>query len=356
MAHLNFVFICQAVDDDDPILATTISWIRAFARHPQVENVSVLSLRSGKYVMPDNVSVTAIQGKNRLSTLLRFYKAVITAMTSHKADFFFIYQGGAYPFLLLPFKICFKKPVFQWKALPYISPQMKFYARYCDTKVFTSTPNAFPLALPGKLKVIGQGIDTKHFINIPGREKTGDLVTVGRIAPVKKLEVILQVLELCKQRYGKTYRLDIYGPASEQHTQYLEYLQALINTLRLSEEVSLMGPVKQEYLPAILNKHRVFINCSETALDRVVVEAMACELPVLATNVCIADILPQSLKEQLFVAEDTVEHIAHSLHALMSQSEEQLTGIGKDLRKIIVQDHSVERLIDKIVTEVQHSL
>lgn len=355
MAPVNFVFICQAVDEDDPILATTISWITAFANHPQVEHVTVLSLRSGQYQLPRNVNVTAIQGNNPFHTLFRFYHTVLTAIRRRRADFFFIYQGGPYPFLLLPVKIGLKKRVYQWKALPYISPQTRFYARYCDTAVFTSTPNAFPLSLPEKLKIVGQGIDTKHFRVMPEIPKTGDLVTVGRIAPVKKLEVILQVLALCAQRYGQTYRLDIYGPTSEQHAGYWNDLQTLVGTLNLSGQVALLGPVKHADLPAILNRYRALINCSETALDRAVIEAMACELPVLTTNLCAADILPQALKTRLFVAENHVAQIAHALHTLMSHSDEQLRKIGEDLRNVVVQEHSVERLIGKIMTEVQAS-
>ncbi len=356
MAHLNFVFICQAIDEDDPTLATAVSWIRVLARHPLVKNVTVLSLRSGRAALPENVTVSTFRRPSRLATILWFYKAVITIIRFQKADVFFIYQGGPYPFLLLPFKLFMGKPIYQWKANSYVSPQMRFYAKYCNTKTFTSTSQAFPLTLPGKIEIVGQGIDTEKFSPQPHQKRTKDIVTIGRLIPVKRLDIMLRALDACRRNYGNAYQLDIYGPDSHEHPQYKEHLHTLIKELELTSQVSFKGAVRHDSLPAILREYRVLMNCCEGALDRAIVEAMACGVPVISTNACFAEILPQKFLKMLIVPADNFEQQAEALQWLLSQNDDFLTDLGVALREIVVQDHNIDQLIDRILAIIVNSM
>jgi glycosyltransferase involved in cell wall biosynthesis len=350
MAEMRLVFICQAVDQNDPILASTVRWIEEFAKKPQVEQMTVITLRGETFALPSNVEVHAIRGRNRLVTLARFYREVTRAVL-RGVDCFFIYQGGPYPVLLLPFKLLMGKPIYQWKAHPYIGPMMHLYARFCDTKVFTSTRHAFPLRLPN-VRVVGQGIDTAQFCIGPS-PKMGNLVTVGRIAPSKQLDVMLKALAQCNHRYGTSYRLDIYGPILKMNDEYEQYLRALVEQLNLSVFVSFRGAVPQHQLPEILNRYRLFLSFSKTALDKSVVEAMACGLPVISINPCVEEILPEHLRPLLMVPATDVDNQAQTIHHLLSSDDRQLSEIGQALRNVAVRDHSVTSLIDKILTEME---
>jgi glycosyltransferase involved in cell wall biosynthesis len=347
---MRLVFICQAVDQNDPILASTVRWIDEFVKKPQVEQMTVITLRKETFALPDNVEIHAIRGRNRLVTLARFYREVSRAVF-RGVDCFFIYQGGPYPLLLLPFKLLMGKPVFQWKAHPHIGLTMRFYARFCDTKVFTSTRNAFPLRLPN-VRVVGQGVDTAQFC-IEALPKTGDLVTVGRIAPVKRLDAMLRALAQCNRRCGASYRLDIYGPTLEMDYEYREHLKALIAQLDLSAFVSFRGSVPQDQLPGILNRYHLFLFFCKGALGKAAVEAMACGLPVISTNPCVEEILPEHLRPLLMVPETDTDKQAQSIHQLLSSEDRQLSEIGQALRNVAVRDHSVTSLIDKILTEME---
>lgn len=346
---MRVVFICQAVNQRDPIQATTVRWIKALAGKPQVEAVTVIALRKGRFTLPDNVTVCAIKGTNRLITLTRFYKEMLRAVL-RKTDCFFVYQGGPYPALLLPFKLITGKPIYQWKAHPYVSLMMRFYARFCDTKVFTSTQNAFPLNLPN-IRVVGQGVDTAEF-RLKHVIKTGDLVTVGRISPVKRLDRMIRAVARCNCRYGTSYRLDIYGPTLEKDREYREGLEALISELNLSAMVSFRGIAPQDQLPDILNRYQLFLNFSETALDRAVVEAMACGLPVISANPCVEEILPLELRDLLTLPEEDMDMQAERIHRLLSLDDVRLAETGRTLREVVVRDHSVEALFDKILAEM----
>ncbi len=347
---MRLVFICQAVDQNDPILASTVRWIDEFAKKPPVEQVTVITLREGTFALPDNVEIHAIKGRNRLVTLARFNKGVLRSVV-RGVDGFFIHMGGPYPVLLLPFRLLMGKPVYHWKTHPYISPMMRFSARFCDTKVFTATRNSFPLPLPN-VRVVGHGIDTTVF-HIKPLPKTGDLVTVGRIAPSKQLDVMLKALAQCNHRYGTSYRLDVYGPILRMNDEYEEYLRALVEQLDLSAFVSFRGAVPQYQLPGILNCYRLFLSFSKTALDKSAVEAMACGLPVISTNPCVEEILPEHLRPFLMVPAADMDNQAQTIHHLLSSDDKQLSEIGQALRNIAVRDHSITSLIDKILVEME---
>ena len=184
-------------------------------------------------------------------------------------------------------------------------------------------------------------------------EKTGHLVTVGRISPVKHIDEMIKMLAFCRRKYGKSYRLDIYGPLYGKDMRYKQYLDDLIRELDLDDMVFFHGAVGHEDLSDILNRYRIFLSFSATALDRSAVEAMACGLPVISTNTCVEDVLPQKLKPLLMVPKDAPEGQSRKLVQLLSVDRKNLDKIGKVLRDNVVQNHSLEGLIDKILSEME---
>jgi glycosyltransferase involved in cell wall biosynthesis len=350
MASLRIAFVCQAVDEADPILASTVEWVRTLADQPQVKEMSVIALRRGSFSLPHNVKIYTIGGGNRFITLVRFYSIVLKLIFC-RVDCFFIYQGGPYPAFLLPFKLLSGKPIYQWKAHPYINRTMLFYTRFCNTKVFTSTRNAFPLK-SSKVKIVGQGVDTRKFY-IKSSIKIGDLVTVGRIVPIKRLDIMFKALAQCNSLYGKLHSLAVYGPALNQGCEYWNYLQTMVTSLNLSRQVSMQGPVHHNQLPDILNQYHVFLNFSDTALDRAVVEAMACGLPVLSSNPCVAEIIPPELRALLIIPAHDIDKQAELIHHVLSLDDRVLAEIGQTLRRVVLRDHSVDTLFAKILAEME---
>tara|TARA_Y100000310_G_scaffold343301_1_gene450259 strand:- start:8801 stop:9856 length:1056 start_codon:yes stop_codon:yes gene_type:complete len=346
----NIIFICQAVDDNDPIMASSISLIREIALRPEIEKVTVLTLRQGDFILPENVQIHTIKGKNRLATVIKFYKEIFKRIK--QTDYYFIYMGGHYPLLLLPIKLLFGKPIYQWKAHPKISLSMRFYAYFCDTKIFTSVSKAFPLKLD-KVKVVGQGVDIGQFNIDNSLSKTEDLISVGRISQVKYLEKALRALAACNQRYNTNYRLNIYGPVFAKDQNYKNQLDQFIIKLNLSQLVRFRGAVSRQQLPNILNRHQLMISFNTTALDRSVVEAMACGLPVITPNQCVAEALPK-YHHSLIITENDIDQHAEIIHQLMSLSEEKRSNLGQELRLIVKENHSLKSLVAKIIKEINN--
>ena len=134
---------------------------------------------------------------------------------------------------------------------------------------------------------------------------------------------------------------------------YQERLESQIRKHQPQEWVHLRGPVNQDALPELLNRSRVFLNFSQTALDKAVLEAMACEVVPLSTNPCVAEILPEEYIPLLIAKDGDIDDQAARLHRLLSVPESERAAIGRRLREIVLADHSDERLFDRILKEIQ---
>ncbi len=350
-AHgLRVVFICQAVDLDDPVLPTTVRWIEALANERRVERVTVLALRVGRYELPANVVVRRFGRSRRLATASAFLNEVARSVRG-RPDFFFVYQGGPYPPMLMPFKLMLRIPIVQWKAHPVITPAMSRHARWCDDLILTSARAAFPMDLD-KVRVMGQGVDTKRF-RIEERPRIGDLIAVGRVAPIKGVHQMIEALAHANRTYRTEHKLNIYGPTMAADAAYEAKAEALIERLGAGDWVALHGPVGQDRLPDLLNAHRASLNFSAGAIDKTAVEAMACGLPVISTNEAIIEVLPPDLQPILVPDRESTEDQARVIHALLDRPDAEIRQLGQRVRELAVADHSIDHLFDRILDEVE---
>lgn len=347
---MNLVFIAQAVDADDLILASTVRWIQLFADHGDVGWVGVITLREGAHDLPSNVDVTAIGGPGgRPARLFRFYRAVAEFQRKSRVDAFFVYQGGPYPVLLLPWRLGAGIPVYQWKAHPHVSTLMWFYARFCDTRVFTSTRAAFPVDLPN-VSVVGNGIDVDQF-SIAPIAPDRDIAIVGRLSPSKRIELGIETLAALRRRSEHVPTLDVIGPSFDPG--YVQRLEAQIAALDLQRHVTFTGGIPRSELPDRLRRYRAILNVSQTALDRAVLEAMACGIPVVSTNPCVKEIVVEDGLDRLCIAPDDAEMVAERLQAVLALQPADRERLGWQLRAIVVAGHSDVSQSDRIVRTIR---
>jgi glycosyltransferase involved in cell wall biosynthesis len=344
-------YVCKAVDETNPTVATQVRWIRELAARPQVEHVRVLTRTLGPATLGDNVTVTTFGHRGWPATVLEFWRQVL-AQPRAEIDLYFVAQGGPYPALLLPLKLFRSQGIVQWKAHAHVSSRMRFYARYCDDLVFTPTPSSLPLDLPN-IRVVGHGIDTELFrppaVTAPSR----DLVAVGRIAPIKRLDVALDLLRRCRVTWGTTPSLDIVGPCQAKDSGYLLHLEHLVEELGLSEDVRFLGSVSHDELPGLLGGYRASINLSDTAFDKAAGESMAVGVPVVTSNDCTTEMLPADLRPLLAAGRQDSVGLAELVHDVVGWDDDTRARIGATLRANVVENHSLNALFDKILTHVE---
>ena len=110
------------------------------------------------------------------------------------------------------------------------------------------------------------------------------VVSIGNLNPQKGFENLLRGFALANLRVAK---LRIRGGRSPQHPDYLEFLQDLASELDLDDStVAVLNNAEQ--VPRVLAAADIFCLSSEPrseGIPTVLLEAMSCEVPVLAANV-----------------------------------------------------------------------
>ncbi len=129
--------------------------------------------------------------------------------------------------------------------------------------------------------VISQGADTAGITAKTdyGAREIVELLTVGRLAVHKGLDVLLNALAQLSS--DLRWRLSIVGDGPEHAA-----LAAQVSKLNLTERVTFKGWAKREALPAIYRNADLFLLPSrEEGMANVLMEAMCAGLPSIATRI-----------------------------------------------------------------------
>ena len=339
------LYVCRGVDDDDPFTGVQAAWIRALAAHPAVDSVHVLARFASAVDLPDNVTVRTF-GRAR-GRMRRFMREVVRTPRP-RPDVFLVTQGGPWPLLLLPFKLVMRRPVFQWLAQPVLSGRTRVAMALADDGVFTATAGSLPSGVK-RVHVVGHGIDVARFQPAGDDSQRRDIVVVGRISPAKGIEQMLVAFAAAAARYGLEGNLDIIGRSGAANRDYLARIEATVARLGLAGRVRFLGAVSYAEMPQAVARYSLALNFSSTALDKAVVEAMSAGVPVLATNRCVAEILPADLASRLVVDAGDVDAQARAMSELVALDGQARRDLAAQLRAIVVEGHSVEHLFDAML-------
>jgi glycosyltransferase involved in cell wall biosynthesis len=112
--------------------------------------------------------------------------------------------------------------------------------------------------------------------------KPGYILYVGALAPHKNIDTIISTLSILKDRYSLSPRLVIAGA---DHAGYSKYLLSIGENLGVTDQITLLGLVPYNELPALYNKAEVFVMLSLCeSFGFPILEAMACGCPVVSSN------------------------------------------------------------------------
>jgi sugar transferase (PEP-CTERM/EpsH1 system associated) len=202
---------------------------------------------------------------------------------------------------------------------------------------------------PSRIRVLSNGIDTQLFsprpelrrsvLEIAGIPTSRFILgTVGRLVPIKDHTTLLKAAELLAQRGVDVHVLLAgAGPELTRHQKFLERSPALAN------RVTFLG--SRDDISQILNGMDVFVLPSfSEGMSNTLIEAMACELPVLATRVGgNPEVVGSQLADSLFAPGD-VDGLAASLERLAQDSSLRRT-LGKVARQRAVSSFSLECMV-----------
>jgi glycosyltransferase involved in cell wall biosynthesis len=206
-------------------------------------------------------------------------------------------------------------------------------AERVSTAVVSVDRASFPLP-SAKLRTIGHGIDLNEFPCADGTRPGGPLraAVVGRYSPTKGLDEIVRGFRLALDR-GLDARLELRGPASPG---VQEEVKRRLAAAAGDDRIEIGGPVPRAALPALFARSDVLIN-NHRSPDKVVYEAAAACLPVLASSESFRSLLPPELRF------DSAESLADRLVALDPRRR-------PELREAVRRSHSVESWAEGILS------
>jgi glycosyltransferase involved in cell wall biosynthesis len=326
------VFVTQAVDSAHPALAATIPKIRALAA--RVDEVVVLAQSAGAADLTDNVDVRTFGGSSRPGRFLRFERELVHALP---ADAVVAHMIPVYVLLAAPLVRPRRIPLLLWYTHWKASAQLRAAERLA-TAVVTVDRRSFPLD-SAKVRPIGHGIDVSEFdcSERPAHDAVRALV-LGRYSPAKGLATILRGVQ------------QVDGVEVELHGAALNELER-----RHRRELAQLGPplgdaVARAELPALFARSDVLVNNMEAgAPDKVVYEAAAACLPVLASNPVFDDLFAGY---PLFFERESPESLAERLRWFAALSVAERAEIGRTLRGRVAHSHSVDTWADGLLAAV----
>ncbi len=184
----------------------------------------------------------------------------------------------------------------------------------------------------GKIFVLSNNVDTDLFKPIIVEKKPHSLLFIGRIEKEKNLESLVRALA------GLESELDIIGGGSQAGS-----LKKIAEELKV--KVNFLGRISNDNLPVIINNHEVFILPSlYEGNPKVLLEAMACGVPVIGTNVRgINSIIKHG--ENGFLCEASPESIRQAVIEL--QNDANLRKILGDYARRYVEEYcSLNKLVN----------
>jgi glycosyltransferase involved in cell wall biosynthesis len=249
-----------------------------------------------------------------------------------------------------------KKKIGLWYTHKQVSLSLRMAERLVDI-IFTASKESFSLK-SRKLKVMGHGIQSKKFFKSKVESQKLEnrkfrILTVGRISPLKDLKTLIKAVGELRI---KNYELKIVGRAgTDEQEKYFQEVKDLAKKLKTEDNVRFIGSVPNRDVVKYYNQTDLFINMAPTGgLDKAILEAMSCEVPVLVCNKTLEDDLSRINSNFIFEYKNYKE-LSEKIKFILDMRAEERIEIGKKLRKIVIEKHDLKNLIKRLVEKMKEA-
>ncbi len=293
---MKLLIVTQTVDTQDPVLGFFVQWIEEFAKHVEI------CLKKGKYELPKNVTVhslgkenahnTAPSGARRCITrpLYAFRFLSLAWRLRDNYDTVFVHMNQEYVLVAgLLWKI-FGKNIYLWRNHYSGSFITDIVAIFC-TKIFCTSKYSYTIKYK-KTMLMPVGVDTNRFSLDKGSVRTpNSILSLGRIAPVKRIEVLIDALAMLAHD-NIDFSATIVGSPLPKDKAYYDSLKNKVRKFGIESRVTFLQSLPNKETPTLYRTHEIFVNTTPPgAFDKTLFEAAACGCVVLAASKDFAELV-----------------------------------------------------------------
>ena len=353
---MNLIMITPRLTSDDPPLAFIPNRIINLAS--KIDRLWVVTPRSKKINFPKNVNIVEVgrdnsKRENFTHALVNFHRNIQQITKHERIDGLFTFMYPEYAILAFPYAKIKRIKLIMWYAHYQINWRLILASKLVD-KVLTTSYETCRIR-GDKVYPIGQGIDTNTFRIYPEHrlhdpEQKIEIVSVGRISPVKHLETVIDAANILVNQNGcdNLHFSFVGAPPIQEHLEYKNLLQSRVNDYRLEKSISFIGNIPHNQLPIYYQGIDFFVSSSLSGADKAVFEAMACEIPVLVSHHVFLEIL-KPYTDKLIFEHNNAQALVNKLSNLITLPFAERNLIGKSLRAIVMNNHSLEQYSQKII-------
>ena len=167
------------------------------------------------------------------------------------------------------------------------------------------------------IDVIPNGVELDRFFPIESGEKPTvlRLLTVGRLSVTKRIEMLIDAVEILHRTACKV-RLTVVG-GGQTEKQFRKF----VTERELSDVIKITGRMDSEKMPEMYRRNDIFISASmQEGMSNAMLEAMASGLPIVTTR---CEGIEELIKDNGIVVEDPcAEAIAKAIKKLTDNRQE----------------------------------
>lgn len=345
----NLLIITQKVDKNDPVLGFFHTWLFEFSK--KIEKINVICLEKGEYNLSENVKVFSLgkeKGFSKIKYIVNFYKLIWKLRKDYKTVF--VHMNQEYVLLAGIFWRVFNKKILMWRNHPKGNLLTKI-AVVLSNKVYCTSKNSFTNKFK-KTKIMPVGIQKNNTeINLNRIENS--ILSLGRISPVKNIEIIISAFRMVKEKLPKSILSVVGNPTNRKIDE--EYYQMLKkesfdidkNILNFKEGVS------PENTKEYFTKYEIFVNATTPgSFDKTILESMSYGTPAIVCQDIWQDSEFAYLSKYFYFPYKDVKILSEKIYDFLTLSKDEKERIKKDCVSFVLKYHSLGSLVDEILLDI----
>jgi len=204
-----------------------------------------------------------------------------------------------------------------------------------------------PNIVENRVRYIHNAVDANRFK--PGeRPPSNNLLYVGRVNAKKGVEDLVHAMHNLVQKFPNA-KLFIIG-SDPTDGAYIEQIKELAHKLGVDNNIVFVGSVPNREMSSYYQNASVFLFASHggEGIPRSILEAMACGVPVVATEIAG---IPEAVKEGVtgfLVPPRNPQSIAEKTAVILG-NQDLRAKLGKNARQKIEEEFSWEKVIPRII-------